>query len=76
MSRSRPAAADMKRLVIDWATTQGCQAECRKGHWRITYQGRLVGTIASTPSDSHSILNAKAFIRRNLARIKDTQAHG
>ena len=71
MSHKRPARADMKRIVIDWAREEGCEVELRGGHYRITYQGRLVGTVASSPSDSRSILNARSFIRRNLARIRE-----
>lgn len=74
MSKSRPAKADMKRIVIDWATAQGCDFELKNGHYRITYQGRLLGAVASSPSDSRSILNAKSFIRRNLARIKEAES--
>ena len=73
MSKSRPAKADMKRIVLDWAEQQGCEVELRGGHYRVTYKGRLLGAVASSPSDSRSILNAKSFIRRNLGRLKEAE---
>ena len=71
MSCSRAARADMKRIVLDWAEAEGCEIGLRGGHYRITYRGRLVGAVAQSPSDHRSILNAKSFLRRNLARLKE-----
>lgn len=66
---ARNAAA---RPVLEWARSLGCEAVRARGtqHWRVTYQGRYVGTIAGTPSCPRSMLNAKSFIRRNLAAVK------
>jgi len=68
VTASRDAAV---RPVLDWAREQGCEVTFAHGskHWRVTYCGRFVGSVPSTPSDRRSTLNAKSFIRRNLARL-------
>jgi hypothetical protein len=68
-----PAGASRRDMkgVVDWARAEGCDVEAHKGLWRVTYGGRLVGAIAQTPSDPRAHLNAKAFLRRNLAKIKE-----
>lgn len=40
------------------------------GHFKVTYRGRLVGTICATPSDKRSPLNDKTFINRNIKKLK------
>lgn len=70
MARKTPADP-----VLQFARDLGCDVEFSKGamHWRVKYQGRYVGTIASTPSDPRSMLNSRSLIRRNVARIKEGQ---
>jgi hypothetical protein len=59
------------RDVIEWARRLGCRvALAKSGHYRVTYRGRLVGTISGTPSDRRSLLNDKSLIRRNLRALK------
>jgi hypothetical protein len=69
---SRRDAAD----TVTWARDQGCEATWSNGagHWKVTYQGRFVGTIGSTPSARRAMLNAKSLIRRNVAKIRQEQA--
>lgn len=68
---TRRTAADP---VLQWAREQGCETTpTARGHYRVTYQGRFVGTVASTPSDQRSMLNAKSFIRRNVNKIRQEQ---
>lgn len=68
MTRKTPADP-----VIAYARTLGCDLEWNKktSHWRVTYQGRYVGTIPTTPSCPHAMLNARTLIRRNIARITE-----
>jgi hypothetical protein len=61
------------KAITEWARQQGCDVQLSRGHWRITYQGRLVGAIASSPGDPRAVLNARSFLRRNLAKIKEGQ---
>jgi hypothetical protein len=57
--------------VVEWARRLGCEVtRARSGHWKVTYRGRLVGTISSTPSDKRTPLNDKAHIRRNIRKLK------
>lgn len=72
MSGHRVSKTDMK-AITEWARQQGCDVQLSRGHWRITYQGRLVGAIASSPGDPRAVLNARSFLRRNLAKIKEGQ---
>jgi len=68
MTRKTPA-----QPVLKFARDLGCDTAYSRGagHWKITYQGRYVGTVASTPSDPRSMLNARSLIRRNVNRIKE-----
>lgn len=70
MTKKSPAAP-----LLGWAREQGCDItqNRRDQHWRVHYQGRYVGTIALTPSDHRSMLNAKSLIRRNIALIEQEQ---
>jgi hypothetical protein len=59
------------RKLIAWVQRLGCQvARARNGHYRVTFGGRYVGTIACTPSDRRTPLNDKARIRRSIRAIK------
>lgn len=79
--KTRPGRTDMGRRastremkpILEWARQQGCETTLSNGHHRITWQGHLIGSIASTPSDPRAMLNAKAFIRRNLNRLQQEQ---
>ena len=55
--------------VVAWARDLGCEVRQHKSHWRVTYRGRSVGSIPSTPSDPRSMLNVKTFIRRNVRKL-------
>jgi hypothetical protein len=68
---SRRASTREMKAVADWVRDQGCEVELSNGHYRVTYNGRLVGAIASSPSDPRAYLNAKSFIKKNLAKIKE-----
>lgn len=62
--------------TIAWARNElGCDVTWSPGagHYRVTYQGRYVGTIGSTPGARRAMLNAKSLIRRNVAKIKGGQ---
>ena len=67
----RRASTREMKTIAQWARDEGYDVVLSRGHYRITYAGRLVGAIASSPSDPRAYLNAKAFIRRNLAKIKE-----
>lgn len=69
---ARKSSADH---VLEFARDLGCETTMnpRNQHWRVTYQGRYVGTVAATPSDHRSMLNAKSLIRRNIALIRQEQ---
>lgn len=71
MTRKSPATP-----LLAWAREQGCDITQNRSdqHWRVTYKGRYVGTIALTPSDHRSMLNAKSLMRRNIAKIEQGQA--
>lgn len=56
--------------VVAWARELGCDVAQHKSHWRVTFRGRFVGTIPSTPSDVHSMHNAKTLIRRNVRNLE------
>lgn len=59
--------------ILAWARDEmGCEAVRTRSHWKVTYQGRFVGTVPSTPSDSHSLLNARTLIRRNINKIRES----
>lgn len=59
------------RKLIRWARHRGCDvAMARSGHYRVTLDGRYVGTIAATPSDRRTLLNDRAFIRRRLNAMR------
>lgn len=64
--------SSLSRPVVEWARRLGCEVvRARSGHYRVTYRGRFVGTISSTPSDKRSPLNDKSAIRRRLKAIKN-----
>jgi predicted RNA binding protein YcfA (HicA-like mRNA interferase family) len=39
--------------------------EAKSGHYKVRKDGRLVTTLAKTPSDVRSIRNARAILRRH-----------
>lgn len=47
-----------------------CEAVLIKGHWRIFKDGTCIATMASTPGDRRSLLNAKAEMRKLGIRLK------
>lgn len=57
--------------VVEWARRLGCEAAiARSGHWRITWGGRFVAAVSSTPSDRRTVLNERARVARKLREIK------
>jgi hypothetical protein len=65
-SRKNTVAAPL----LAWARFHGCDVEYAKGHYKVTYRGRLVGTCSSTPSDHRSAKNSRSFLKRRLAQVK------
>lgn len=39
------------------------------GHWKVYLDGRMITTIASSPSDGRSLRNVRAVLRREGMRV-------
>lgn len=53
----------MKDLVKELKSL-GCEVELIKGHWQVFRNGVAFCTMASTPGDRRSLLNAKSELRK------------
>jgi hypothetical protein len=63
------------RELLRWLHDHDCTVEkTRGGHYRAFYQGRQVGSFASTPSSPTSIINAFTDIRRALRLMQAAPA--
>lgn len=50
----------------------GCEVVLtRKSHFKVTYEGKFVGTLAGTPHSEKAGLARLSHIRRNIARIQE-----
>jgi hypothetical protein len=69
---ARNAAAHQ---LVDWARSIGCEVtRTRSQHWRVRFEGRVVGFIASTPSCPRSLKNSRAQILKHIRALKAARA--
>lgn len=60
MGNTRKDVADLLEAV----TRAGGQIEKGGSHWKVRKDGKVIGTVPSTPSDHRSLLNTRAELKR------------
>lgn len=61
--RQRGSSKDL-RAILDQIEEAGGRPRYCKGHWKVYYQGKFIGTVCSTPSDWRSWKNDIATLKR------------
>lgn len=59
-----------RELIKRLRALPGVEVELGRKHYRVTLNGRVVGTLASTPSDGRAILNTVSDLRRNGVDVR------
>lgn len=70
-STNKTSNRDTRALLRAIEAAGGCLEPCRSrsGHYKVYLEGRLIGTIAGTPSEYRSRKNDIANLRRNGLQI-------
>lgn len=67
---------DVKQLIRQ-LERHGCEIRrTRRGHFLVSFDGRVVGGLPGTPSDHRSLPNSRAQLRRNGVRFALTLPGG